>query len=168
MAKRHANHRLVKIHRSYTVAEIANLLGVHRNTVREWLKRGLPTTDSKRPTLILGRDLVAFLQARRLKNKRTCQPGEIYCVRCRAPQNPAGDMVEYKPLTTNLGSLVGICPNCDSMMYRRVNPSKLEQVRGKLEVAMPQAGEHIGESSQPSENSDLGDGAGSHGKSQRR
>ena len=155
MAKRHPNHRLAKIHRNYTVEEIASLYGVHRNTVREWIKRGLPTTDSKRPMLILGRDLAAFLQVRRSKNKRTCQPGEIYCVGCRAPMNPAGNMADYKPVTLGLGNLVGICPKCESMMYRRVNLTKLEQVRGKLDITMPQAQSHIDESAQPSVNSDL-------------
>jgi helix-turn-helix protein len=168
MAKRHPNHRLAKIHRTYTVEEIASLFGVHRNTVREWIKRGLPTTDAKRPMLILGRDLGAFLQARRLKNKRTCQPGEIYCVRCRVPRNPAGDMAEYQPVTAVLANLVGICPACESMMYRRVNPAKLEEVRGKLDITMPQARRDIDESSQPSVNSDLMQEAGQHERAQRQ
>lgn len=144
--KRHPNYRLVKIHRNYYVEEIAKLFGKHRNTVRDWIKRGLPTSDRKRPLLILGRDLAAFLQARRLKNKRTCQPGEIYCVRCRAPQKPAGDMAECQVSTATLGNLIGICPKCDCMMYRRVNLAKLEQVRGKLDITMTQAPGHIGES----------------------
>lgn len=143
MATRHPNHRLAKIHRNYTVKEIASLFGVHRNTVREWVKRGLPTTDGKRPMLILGRDLTAFIQARRLKNKRTCQPGEIYCVRCREPRNPAGAMADYQAVTATLGNLIGICPCCETMMYRRVNLTKLEQVRGKLDITMPQALPHI-------------------------
>jgi hypothetical protein len=84
MSKRHPNPRLAKIHRNYTVDEIANLFGVHKNSVRNWVKGGLPTSDDRRPMLILGRDLVAFLHARRVKNKRPCQPGEIYCMRCRA------------------------------------------------------------------------------------
>lgn len=143
---RHPNHRLVKIHRSYTVEEIARLFGVHRNIVREWVKRGLPTTDRERPMLILGRDLAAFLQARRLKNKRPCKPGEIYCVRCRVPRNPGGDMADYQPVTAVLGSLVGICPTCECMMFRRVNPAKLDQVRGRLEITMPQALSRLGKS----------------------
>ncbi len=146
MATRHPNHRLAKIHRNYPVEEITKLFGNHRNTVREWVKRGLPTIDHKRPMLILGRDLAAFLQARRLKNKRKCQPGKIYCVRCRAPRNPAGDMADYQPITITLGNLIGICPHCESMIYRRVNLGKLEQVRGKLEVTMPQALSHIDDS----------------------
>ena len=156
MSKRHPNPRLAKIHRNYTVEEVAALFGVHRNTVREWVKRGLPTTDDRRPMLILGRDLVTFLHARRTKNKRTCQPGEIYCVRCRAPRAPAGDMADYQPVTETLGNLIGICTRCDAMMYRRVSLTKLKQVRGGLDITMPQALPHIDESAQPSVNSDLG------------
>ena len=57
---RHLNHRLVKTHRTYTVEEIASLFHVHRNTVREWVRRGLPTCDDRRPMLILGAELAAF------------------------------------------------------------------------------------------------------------
>ena len=155
MRKRHPNPRLAKIHRNYTVDEVAQLFDVHRNTVREWVKRGLPTNDGKRPMLILGRELVAFLTARRAKNKRTCLPGEIYCVRCRAPRAPAGEMVDYAPLTATLGNLVAICSACETMMYRRVSRARLEQVRGNLDITMPQALEHIGESTQPTVNSYL-------------
>ena len=155
MGKRRPNPRLAKIHRNYTVDEIATLFDVHRNTVREWIKRGLQAVDKKRPMLILGRDLAAFLRERRLKNKRTCQPGEIYCVRCRTPQKPAGDMAEYKPMTNLLGNLIGICPGCESMMYRRVNPTKLEQIRGNLDITMLEALPHINECTSPSLNSDL-------------
>ena len=55
MRKRRPNYRLVKIHRNYTVEEVARLFGTHNNTVRAWVKAGLPTCDGKRPTLILGR-----------------------------------------------------------------------------------------------------------------
>jgi hypothetical protein len=66
MGKRHPNHRHVKGHRSYTVEEIAGLFNIHKNTVREWVKAGLPTSDDRRPMLILGHELIAFLQARRV------------------------------------------------------------------------------------------------------
>ena len=153
--KRHPNPRLAKIHRSYTVEEIASLYGVHRNTVREWVKRGLPTSDDRRPMLILGRDLVAYLQARRKKNRRTCQPGEIYCVRCRAPKAPAGDMADYQAVTATLGNLIAICSDCETLMYRRVSFPKLEQIRGNLDITFPKALPHIDESAQPSVNSDF-------------
>ncbi len=153
--KRNPNPRLVKIHRNYTVDEVASLFGIHRNTVRDWVKRGLPTTDGRRPMLILGRDLAAFLSARRARNKRTCEPGELYCVRCRAPRTPAGGMVDYVPLTPTQGSLEAICSSCGTMIYRRVSLAKLAQACGNLEVTMPKALSHIGESAQLTVNSDL-------------
>jgi Helix-turn-helix domain len=156
MKKRHPNHRRIKIHRSYTVEEIASLLNKHRNTVRAWVKDGLPTSDDKRPILILGRHLAAFLQARRAKSKHTCQPGELYCVRCRAPRFPAGAMADYVPVTEKLGNLKAICPDCASMMNRCVSMAKLEQVRGKMDIAFPQALRRLSESNQPTVNSDLG------------
>jgi hypothetical protein len=139
MAKRNPNHRLVKIHRSYTVGEIAELFDKHKNTVRRWIKEGLPTIDDKRPMLILGHDLAAFLKARRAKNKQTCKPGELYCVRCRAPKSPAGDIAEYSPITEKLGNLVAICPDCDAIMNRRVSLAKIGEFQGKVDITFPEA-----------------------------
>lgn len=155
MGKRHPNPRLAKIHRNYTVDEVACLFGIHRNTVREWIKRGLPTSDDRRPMLILGRDLLAFLQARRTKNKRPCQAGEIYCVRCRVPKVPAGRMADYAAITATLGNLVAICPDCLTIIHRRVNLAKLDQIRCQFDIAFPLARRHIDESAKPSVNSDF-------------
>lgn len=155
MGKRHPNHRLVKIHRSYTVEEIAKLFGIHKNTVRRWVKDGLATTDDKRPMLILGHVLVAFLQARRAKNKQTCKPGELYCVRCRAPKSPAGDMAEYSPITQKFGNLIAICPDCDGFMNRHVSLAKIGQIRGRLDISFPEAVRHLIESANLIVNSDL-------------
>lgn len=155
MRKRHPNHRRVKIHRSYTVEEIAELFAIHKNTVRRWVKSGLATSDNKRPMLILGIDLAPFLKARRTKNKRPCKPGEIYCVRCRAPKFPAANMVEYAPVTEKFGNLKAICPGCGAIMNRRVSLARIGQIRGGMDISFPQALGHIGESAKPTVNSDL-------------
>ena len=139
MRKRHPNHRLVKIHRNYTVEDIANLFGIHKNTVRNWVKTGLATSDDKRPMLILGHDLTAFLQARRVKNKQTCKPGELYCVRCRIPKFPAGGMVDCTPVTEKIGHLKAICPDCDSIMNQRVSLARIEEVCENIDITFPKA-----------------------------
>ena len=154
MSVNRPNPRLAKIHRSYTVEEVAVLYGIHRNTVRTWIKRGLQTIDERRPVLILGSHLGEYLRGRRTVNKRTCAPGEIYCVRCREPRIPAANRVRYHPLTAAFGNLVGLCPCCGAGLYRRVTLAKLPLVLGVLSIAPPQAQEHIDESPQPSENSD--------------
>jgi len=155
MKKRHPNPNRVKIHRTYTVKEIASLFDKHKNTVRLWIKEGLPVSDDKRPTLILGCELAAFLQARRIKNKKTCQPGEMYCVKCRTPQKPATGMVEYQPVTDKVGKLLATCPVCNSIMNQRIGKSRLKQFQAIMDVTFPQALRHIVESNQPSVNSDF-------------
>lgn len=166
MAKRHPNYRLVKIHRSYSVEKIASLFGTHKNTVRAWVKAGLPTSDGKRPMLILGTDLAAFLQARRAKHKQPCKPGELYCVRCRSPKAPAGGMVDCLPVTETIGHLQAICPDCDCIMNRRVSLAKLAQVRGEMAITFTKAQEQVSNRIQPTVNSDSKQGVSDHAKTQ--
>lgn len=155
MHRRRPNPQRVKIHRSYTVEDAARLFGTHKNTVRSWVKAGLPICDGKRPMLILGRELAAFLQARRTKNKRPCQPGEMYCVRCRAPKHPAGHMAEYQPITETLGNLIGICPDCDGMIYRRSSTAKVPAMQANLDITFLKAERQVNEGMCPTVNSDF-------------
>ena len=95
MAKR-LDRRRVKIHFNYDVSEVAALLGVHNLTVRRWIAAGLPTTDDKRPLLIFGVDLLAFLKARE-PAKRRCKPGAFFCLGCKSPKRSDGDMADNVP-----------------------------------------------------------------------
>lgn len=158
MARRRSNPRLAKIHRTYTVEEAARLYGVHRNTVRQWIKQGLSTCDQHRPLLILGSDLGRFLRAKTTANKRPCKPGQAYCVKCREPRTPALGMADYQAITPGSGNLVGLCPDCGTLMYRRVNLAKLLAVQGSLEVRITEARKRIDESNRPSVNSDFKQG----------
>ena len=155
MATRHPNHGLVRIHRTYTIDEVASLFGYHRNSVHEWLNKGLQTIDKRHPRLILGEHLIKFLKVRRKSTKRPCQPGEIYCLRCRELKVPEGKSVIYQPRTHNLGNLVGICPDCKNRMFRRVNPTKFHLAIGQLTVRMAEAQQHISDCDLPSLNSNF-------------
>ncbi len=128
------NPRLAKIHRNYTVEEIAKLFGIHKNTVRRWIKDGLPLVDSQRPSLVLGRDLAAYLNNKRASGKQSCQAGQMYCLKCRAPRYPAGHMADYMPITEKLGNLIGICPDCNLLMNRRVSLINNPGVLAMLDV----------------------------------
>jgi excisionase family DNA binding protein len=155
MRKSRPNHRLIKIHRSYTAEEIARLLGIHKNTVREWVRTGLPTIDDRRPRLIKGKDLVAFLQARQVRKKRPCAAGQMFCMRCRVPKFPAAGMVDYVVVTEQIANLSAICPDCSSLMHQCVSTAKLKEFLAKANVAFPQALRRLSEINQPSVNSAL-------------
>ncbi len=159
MSGRHPNHRLVKIHRNYTVEEIAQLLDKHKNTVRSWLREGLEVIDGRRPALVLGSSLVRFLKKRRGRNRTTLKPGEIYCVRCRIAVRPAGRMADCVHVTDTTGNLRGICPHCELLIHRRVNLARIDGAIGDLEVTLEPAGEHIRGKTGPSLNCDFSEGA---------
>lgn len=154
MGSRHPNSRLAKIHRSYSVEEIARLFLVHKNSVRSWLRQGLKAIDGQRPTLVRGEDIRFFLAERRTRAKRPCGPGRIYCLPCRAPKVPAGNMAECVTTGDTTGTLQGICPDCNRMVYRRVNPQRLSAVLGDLDVTITQAPTRIEETVEPNVNCD--------------
>ena len=149
------NARRVKIHRSYSVDEVARLFRVHKNTVRIWIKAGLPTIDGRRPTLILGRELVRFLHERRQRIRQRCTPGQLYCVRCRAPRYPAPRAAEYFPITASSGNLKARCGACGALTWRRVSLGSLAVAAGDLQVLFPQGQQRIIDTASPSLNSDF-------------
>jgi hypothetical protein len=153
MRKRHPNPNHVKIHRSYTVEEVATLYGCHKNTVRNWVKNGLSTINDKRPMLILGHVLREFLQLRREKNKRPCKPGELYCVRCRTPRLPADKMVHCTQVSEKISNMAAICPDCDSIMNQLVSLAKIEEVYGNMDITFSQELSHVINSTEPTVNS---------------
>jgi hypothetical protein len=143
MANRRHNPRLAKKNRTYSVPEAAALYSVHKNTVRGWQKAGLEPIDRKRPVLFLGITLAAFHQARRAKAKQPLLPGQIYCVACRDAKTPALGLADHVPLTATLGDLVGLCPTCERIIFRRVSWDRLTQAAGHLDVTFRDALSHL-------------------------
>jgi len=164
---RRPNPTRVKIHRNYDVNEVARLFGIHKNTVRNWIKQGLPVIDGSGPTLVHGLDMRAFLEQRRQKAKRPCPPGHLYCVKCRSPKIPAGQMVDYIASTETLGNLRGICPDCETLINRRVSFARLEAVCRDMDITFPVAGARIGERNFPSVDCDSSKESLDHENAQR-
>jgi hypothetical protein len=153
--RRPPNYRLVKKHRSYTVDEAARLFGCHRNTIRNWQRHGLRVIDGSRPAVFDGETLAIFVQSQRSNRKQPLKPGQIFCLPCRSPKEPAGDIAEYIALSETKGNLCGICPSCDRLIHRAVSRAGIEAVRGKLEVTFTEASTRIRETGSHSVNCDL-------------
>jgi hypothetical protein len=84
--KRRYNIRLIKATWPYSVQEIAELFGIHKNAVLRWLTAGLRANRDQRPFLIRGDELTRFLAIRQAEKRRKCAFTEFYCLKCRAPR----------------------------------------------------------------------------------
>lgn len=69
---------------AYNLREVCSLLGVNRKTVLRWLKEGLVLLDeAKKPYLVMGCDIQAFIRAKRKAKQVKLQFDEFYCLTCR-------------------------------------------------------------------------------------
>ncbi|EHH2531200.1 helix-turn-helix domain-containing protein [Vibrio parahaemolyticus] len=133
MAKR-LNPNLVKMHRSYSVSELAELLGVDRRTIRNWIKNGLPIIDDSRPILVLGTDIKVFIRQSRKENKRQCKPCEIYCLRCRMPRQPQTQTTKFVHEAGGIGRVFALCRECGSKVNKYFSWRQLDAIRSELQV----------------------------------
>lgn len=156
---RRINPRRAKLHRSYDVGELAVLLDVHKNTVRQWIKNGLPVVDRTRPVLILGSEFQTWWGKQRKAAKRPCQPGQMYCFKCREPKAPALGMVEYTPSNAVTGNLKALCETCGTLMHRNTRRADIAPRMPGLAVQITQAPSSIDARAHPSPNCDNPKGA---------
>ncbi|MXO66585.1 helix-turn-helix domain-containing protein [Altericroceibacterium endophyticum] len=153
------NPRLAKKHRAYTVQELAEKLGVHKHTVRGWLKKGLPAISDAKPTLIHGAQFQEWWAKQRKVAKRPCKPGQMYCFKCRELTRPALGMVEYTATNAATGNLKAICETCDTMMHQRARLANLSARMPGLDIQITQAPSRIVERARPSSNCAKTEGA---------
>lgn len=154
MPARRVNPYRVKLHRSYSVPELADCLAVHKNTVRHWHREGLAPIDSSRPMLFHGTDVKAFLGTRTANRKRPCPPGTIYCFKCRQPQPPALGMVEFVVGHGTTGDLSALCGTYGTVMHRRASMAAIPAIMPGLAVQIREAAPRIIERPSPSLNCD--------------
>lgn len=156
MAKRYPNPQRVKKHRSYEIVEAADTLGVHRHTVRRWIKdQGLEAIADRKPFLIRGVALQEFLTEKRSLRRVICPPGHLYCLRCRKPRKPAGGIAEYAPVTGTSGRLMAFCEACETTMYRNIRQCDLPVFQRFVEVLLSGAEPDIGDTAIPFLNGDF-------------
>lgn len=139
----------IRYRHAYSIAELEELLGVHKNTVRQWMRTGLRAMDDARPTIIHGSELKRFLLNRRSSKKSPCQPHEFYCLKCRAPRVPWGKVVDITIRSPRLFNLHAICEECDTAMHKAAGQAKLIEMLKTLCIQQVQP-RHIIETLPPS------------------
>ena len=119
------NARLVKKRRSYTIKELAKVLGVHPRTIQAWKSLGLePIDPTDKPLLFMGDQIRAFISSASRAAKRPLMADEFYCPRCRAARKSDPESIMLKDTGREIGpdnrSLVvrGKCNKCGCDIYR--------------------------------------------------
>lgn len=137
MPAKRLNPNLIKTHYSFTASELAKRLGVHKNTVANWTRNGLPALAG-RPALYHGAAVRAFLAARNADRRAPCPPGHFYCFRCRDRRRPALGMVDFTDRPRGAGNLTAICEACGATMNRRARRETLAATMPGLDVQIRQ------------------------------
>ncbi|MCA1789837.1 MAG: helix-turn-helix domain-containing protein [Thioalkalivibrio sp.] len=164
MAKLFSANR-IKTHLVYTVWEVADTLGCHRQTVIRWIKKkGLQADCSRKPWLIEGRVLRTFLGVRRKAHKHVLALHHCFCLGCKAPREADGKIADFKLQTAETGMLTALCPACGAMMHKVMRRRDLEAVRARIEVTIQPADPRLVSSASAPSNVTLSTGANTHGK----
>ena len=58
-------------------------------------------------------------------------------------------MLDYRPITLLSGNLMGICPDCSTLIFRRCSLAKINSVRGRCVVTFPQGQQRLIDSPEP-------------------
>ena len=135
--KKGLNPNRSKIHRSYTVNEVSELYGVHKRTVRNWIKIGLPTIDDVHPMLILGTDLKIFIRQQKMKNRTKCHLSDFYCLKCRARQKAEPKSVRFIAEVSGVGRVFALCSSCGTKVNKYFSWRRLEELRRDIDREIP-------------------------------
>jgi RNase P subunit RPR2 len=132
MSKRLYPHRRVRYWQTYDVDDICALfsdLGIHPQTVRAWVKRGLKTTDKgKTPTLIYGNDLITYIKLQNSKSKCKTAFDEMFCVKCQDARNIFQRNVTVKQKAKFL-QVSGTCRECKTTMFQNYKMNDLPKIK---------------------------------------
>lgn len=133
MVKR-VNPRNIKIHQAYEIDQAACALGVSIPTIRGWIRKGLPAMRAQKPFLIIGADLREYIENTRKNAKVPLEANQLYCLRCRKPRTPLGNMLDYVPINSERGRLVGLCSVCEGTLNRFASRSSLPDLAKIFDV----------------------------------
>lgn len=132
---RYPNAKKIKAARSYTIPEVAEVLGCSTRTVRNWAGMGLRVLNDHRPFLIVGDDLKSFLADQSASKKVKLGPNELYCLSCKVPRQPMGMMADEIRQSANISRLVGLCEVCGGTCNRMIGARALSEFASIFDIA---------------------------------
>lgn len=124
------NHRRISKHAVYAIKDLKGDLEVHPNTVTNWQKSGLRSSNQTGKKLFNGAELLRFFNARLEAFKSPgMKPHEFRCFTCQANVYPEPETLELGQSVPETGIISGACPECDNRVPRRVNEVQWQSFR---------------------------------------
>lgn len=120
----------------YDIDDICHLYqkyNLHPQTVRQWIKAGLPIIDSGKPALIYGSDLKEFLGKSNQSNKCKTDFEQIFCFKCKEGKSPYRKQVQLEH-TKGFVKAKAHCQGCKSTMYKSYKLDDLSKLKSFFHV----------------------------------
>ena len=136
--KRKPDLRRIRPSKVYTLPEIAKTMDRKSATIRSWVRKGLPLVSEQKPVLVLGASLKEWLQETWKAKTRKCQPGEMFCFKCRRPGKPKPGSVKLTARNEKTVSIKGRCAVCDTRMYQAGSLAAVEEIKKRFSPLTPQ------------------------------
>lgn len=136
MSRRLYPHNRVRYWFAYDIDDVCALFsdfGLHPQTVRKWVKDGLPTIDTGKPTLIYGNDLIVWLKEKNQANKHKTGFGEFYCMSCQDARPIFQNRIVVIQKAQFL-QVQGVCRECKSRMFKNHKLDEWALLRKKFKL----------------------------------
>ncbi len=127
---------------TYTLSEAAEVTGVSRRTISNWVADGLPVMDGERPVLIRGDDLHKFIKRQRESRKTKTAPDEFYCVCCKNARKAAEGFADCT-IIGKRATLKAFCAVCESVLSKPIKEAHIPQIAQTLALTIKRHEETI-------------------------
>lgn len=128
--------RGIKYWYCYDVEEVCRLYKAYNlnvQTVRAWIKQGLRTIDSSKPSLIYGNDLLQFLGKLNTSHKCTTRFDEFFCMKCKDAKLAYKKHITLKQANQYIKAKAH-CQTCKTTMNKNYKMADIPCLRSNFEV----------------------------------
>jgi len=112
--------RKISQHKSYTIKELSDLVGMSEKTCWRWIEQGMATVPgSNKPILVLGSEVKKFIRNRNSKTEIKLGRSEFFCFKCKLPRRAKRGSNSVSGNTKR-----GLCSVCNGKMSKTIHPIK--------------------------------------------
>ncbi len=115
------------------ICELYKEYGLHPQTVRQWIKSGLPVMKG-RPVLIYGNDLKVFLGKMNTSNKCSSEFDQMFCMSCKDAKSFYKKQIKVE-LVNGVIKAKALCRDCKTIMNKPYKFEDFPKIRKLFHVS---------------------------------